>query len=1532
MKRMQSVFLVYLIVFSLFGNFVSAEDAPATGAATDSESDTFTLPDATQPDPRTLIETPEETAEREAGNPVVTATEPVEQVDGYLCKASDLSPEESLNLIDVLKNGFTGEELAGLNPGQDAKDNREELASNELVLINPNDENAAVKTEIPNKKFSPFEISQFLNTSVKGPFAFGVVLEDSLRTGRCETYSSEDCTLTGPNLKYRNSGAGILADLKPVKEAFTEIPYTEWLTGEKNLTQFSAEENDVLRAALVTEGDEEPQAKIVSRLEQELIPNSILTDVFEARLQTNCNNPSCVISIYSLFDKYFNSWMSSEMVVSTFGPSLLYQTKKLFGWTSRRGFLSGAREGYYDFLDRFRKRYVNAESFLGKLRTNRIKNILDKNNWRSWYQDMVGGHPDGSGYYIFQTEGFQHWWGKQQGAGGFLEKIKTAEERSDFIKLVKDMRSVQRAAKARTDEAELAWKLARDNPALGLNNPVTVQKKVDYGREIVSWMDETYDEMMGADYIEWITHHPNTGFYNKGVLQIRSDGSSEVIDLFQEHRNLQRILKKFKNDGTFKGFEETAEYGSRYQTNGDNLVLYAFDRDTAQNYRGLSYSNLDRAATGIRDTFAATDHGDIIRYSKQSVPFIQKRMGANAQLFEGSWKEAGELTPSGLVDRLTNGRTGPSGNMKFGVLNTQQMLDTVREKNWVSRRYWNSLDKLLAQEDELVRSYFTIKGGAKWTALPYGYWWAKKGFGIEGVSQYQLPQEWHDLKFTHGFENVYDYAYVDFFANEGSDQGDLFVQMIEKLPWKLILDEVSDKYNPVKNLYDSLTKNELRNETEGLAFYLTGPDSCIGCTVVIKSEGLSDFRPFFFVEDKEVVSYILEDTKSDTAKEKGQTLIAFAGHTNLEGKSGDEKGELIDLIEAISNDDVKTCKQAVEELNFQGVPIGQFIPEKFAEKGRVGAVLAGLESVTYGTFFWAGIFSTVAIQIVIAPQLHGCVDVDEGYYAHYFVPAKKEEDKTKGTTELSTEKVSDLVQNFKETFVDSYEGDQNTLTKQAVGDLGDELDKFVNDAKDNDIVQATLKFNGVSSGQLDSRTLFYFWCGEGCELNPSSYKEEGNTEIRGTNDVNLNIDYEKGQITADGVPIVQNPDNVRLSATDLSIPAIEIPKRVTETCLEQTTDVALEINAAGEVTILNQDLLKCIQDGVLHQTGLPMTTNKLNDVFGKLDAIVTSTHPNVRPLGDRIVAEGVPRKVADGKTAKVFVSANREVSLSSSNDDANSLGELQSLQFANGVIVVKPNGCYLTWLKHHADGILSKDDVEGIKSKLNRELDEKTQCEAPAIDFDIIPDFGSDFKVSKVDKFNTALDYQGPFSVFETPTKRYVISAERDENGDCKDHLRVVDKDTGDVTDYVGDISQTPDGLKITTGDGQEHDISFTTKDGAPFVQFDDEKPELLTAAQGKNGSFYYDPENGLWFAENAQLLPLIEAFREGIAAKVQPNGEVTANASGNSLTLNLGDKEDSGFLNLPSLPEQRYLIALMFIAMMVSFAYVQRKRKIIVQ
>ena len=60
----------------------------------------------------------------------------------------------------------------------------------------------------------------------------------------------------------------------------------------------------------------------------------------------------------------------------------------------------------------------------------------------------------------------------------------------------------------------------------------------------------------------------------------------------------------------------------------------------------------------------------------------------------------------------------------------------------------------------------------------------------------------------------------------------------------------------------------------------------------------------------------------------------------------------------------------------------------------------------------------------------------------------------------------------------------------------------------------------------------------------------------------------------------------------------------------------------------------------------------------------------------------------------------------------------------------------------------------------------------------------------------------------------------------------------------------------------------------------------------------------------------------------MQPNGETTATASGNVLNVDLGKNDDSSFLNLPSLPEQRALLLVFVFMLVAAFIAVQRRRR----
>ncbi|MBI2598202.1 MAG: hypothetical protein HYW50_03330, partial [Candidatus Diapherotrites archaeon] len=1057
-------------------------------------------------------------------------------------------------------------------------------------------------------------------------------------------------------------------------------------------------------------------------------------------------------------------------------------------------------------------------------------------------------------------------------------------------------------------------------------HPEARKALIDYGRSFGKLIED-FDDDIGLDGPDWFVRHPNTGFYNKGVLQVNT---GEVIDLFQEHRNFRIILNKFVDSGDFKNFEnELHLYRSVYGTDGHgNLLIYSFDPSTAKSVGHLDYAaGLEHAANNISNVWAKLDNGESIRVTPQSLKFIQSRVTKNIELFQGNWSPVGVVTPEEFASRIANGRV--RSNFTKAGPNMDQMLDMLRERNWISRRYFNALDKLMAQEDELLRTYFTVRGGLKWTAYPFTYWWAKKGFGAESISFYQVPDTWSDILIKHGTEKIFDYSYIDFFANAGSDQGDMFVQVLNYLPWEVIYEQLVENFAPdsVAKLYKQLTGEQMRNEVENIAFYLTGPSNCANCFLKIESDGeFKNFRPFFVVKNTKLSSYILEDTQSTAAKEKGQTLIAFAHKMNLEGKSGGAEGEPIDLVEAERNEskpdeekpdveeEVESCKEAIKSLPGYSTAnkILSFINLGLPEDEKIAAVLGGAQTLTYGVFFWPGIFSSVLVQTVYAPKLHGCIDTKEGYFVHYFLGAKKEEKVSKegNKVELSTEKFSNLATKLKDSLFGPFEGDTDNAVQQNTQKLIGEVNKLVKNAEENRVVQAKLDVSGTTAAQLKGINLSYIWCGPGCQRLAGQYRLEGRETVEDKNSKKkIDFNFKNGTLTENGKALVSNPDAVRLSALNTTIPAHEIPNRLYEMCIEPTKEVAIEISANGVANVRSLGARQCLSDAVANQTGLPIgSPDRLSDSFGLVQSVSTVTHPNISFLGDQIIAEGVPRKIAAGAGASLKILNNRKSSLSHSNDGVTDTGTVKAVQFENGQLIVLPNGCYSVWLRHHNGAILNQEDVTGLKPKLTSSYNEETQCEEPALELSALANPESSFLRGKVENFNTSLQKMGPFQIFETPAKRYVLYAEKDEKGECRDHLKEIDKETGKVEDFVGKVSATSDGVKITTPDGREHSLDFSAPNGVPQVSFDDKKPEILTSAQGKNGSFYYDPNTGLWYAENAQLLPLIEAFREGIATKVGPNNTTTSTASGNVLNLQF-DEDKGGLLNLPSLPENKWLL-----------------------
>ena len=1421
----------------------------------------------------------------------------------FSCNTTRISPEEVEKFKDeVFVKGFDGNAISSGTP---ANSERDALDSNKII-ITAQDENTAIKAEIPSEKIDPFEVQHLLGDYGKGAFAFGLVLDDSLRAGRCKDLQT--CPLSGSNLKLRNSSTGFIQETKSV--------VADLFDGNKyNIEALTEQDRTMIEAQLYMD-ENKVDAKTLRRIETAFIPNSILADSFLAKMETNCRNSACYINVYSLFDKYFNTWFSLDMVVSNFAPMLMSNARKMMGWSTRRGWPWQLKQ--LDFFKKFKTKMYGIDTLGGKMNMAKMDTDIMRYGLGNVFEDLVG---PGNNYKLIRSGPFAEWL-FQSLENGNLSKLNTPAQRAALVRVMKRINNYANVIDFKNKELKAIAETAMKN--FGVDSPQAKRAKLEWAQEIAkqAWY---MDDKLHLDLPEFWMRHPSTNLYPYSFMNRNTNETHNIP-----------TQAKYVRDNLFKPFFETPlddfeKVGVRWMPRGDcpgcifetdgigNIKLYG---PQAEAFLGrVNMKDIETVLTSYGDTMVKIPMTERwIMASSANMPHIKSLGVAELDVYRvGKMVDTGKvLTPEFLAATLTD--TYMVSRVSKAAGNSKIMLDTLLERNWETRRYASLLDKVMAEEAELIKRYFSLPMGAtKWTVLPYVYWGAKRGFGVENFSAYQLPTSWRSVEFKPAEGGIYDDAFIDFFANEGSDQGDLFIRLINNLPWKMALNAAVEQFAPLKDLYNKYTKGELRNQVENLAFYISAPDDCAECTFTLKSTNLQDFSPFFY-SNRELRSYILEDTESEKARKLGQTLISFSHHTNLEGstESGANKEGAIDLLEARRNK--TTCADKIAELHIAGIPFGRAIPKNLRGP-EIGGILAFSETIGYFAFMWSGILGSVVQQVVILPQLHECVDDEQGYYTHYFAPAKKETEGKKTASEISTQNVSDMIKENTDKFLETFKGDENSLTRSAVEKIGKSIEKLAGASTDSDIIQANLTTFGSASGQLKGKKLFYFWCQPGCELHKSEYPTEGRMIVSDENGSRAEFDYKNGVLSIDGRPVITNPDSVRLSYTDTRIPAIVVPNAITHIALPDSDALVFEITANGEAFVRDKQVLECIKSGVKEQSGLELKSDELSEAFGNVEMVVTDSHPGIKPLQDRIVAEGLPRKIAEGSGSKVNIFANKLVELSSSNDSDPKVGKLKSIQFKNGSIVYNPEKDeLLVLLRHHENAILQQNDVANLRGELAETKNPITDCIEPAIDLSVAVNGAADSQQqrNKEDNFNKALQHYGPYQVFETDTKRFVIYSKL-EAGECKDYFKVIDKETGEVlTDSpIKEIVQTPEGIKIITEDGKTHELDFSSDNGRPILTYNG-VPETLRYAQGVNGAFWYDPEKGLWYAENGQLLLLLEAFRQqGISTQARPDGSVSSTPGGNFMNVNLGEQSGLGF-NLPSLPENA-LYLFIFVSSMIA-------------
>jgi len=955
-----------------------------------------------------------------------------------------------------------------------------------------------------------------------------------------------------------------------------------------------------------------------------------------------------------------------------------------------------------------------------------------------------------------------------------------------------------------------------------------------------------------------------------------------------------------------------------------------------------------------------------------------------------------------------------------------EVIKTLGNKEWVGGRGRDALNQFIKTYNGTAYQRLITSNPAVF-GINFAYWEIKTGgatffgddFGLTKFSMYQLPQSYSALLIKHQeTPKIYEDAYVDFFANEGSDQGDLFMQFLNfgVLNWsnflaKEITAAVGANWaNSINNVLKKITEGQIRRSktddivlvTDSLnngcqnncnyivgAEYIeantrnaslqietdtAGTEAVAGQTETGSSQPVADnsndtqeeqskkdttqtkstsdnkvsldsISIYSYTPDGiNTLNYVLENTSEENQKKQGQTLITFSHHTDYDGTFSNQSTEnAINLLDARGKEE--TCAQAVENLTFAGMPIGKIVP-KSMRNYRYSIGLIAEQKLAYLVFPAAGytssflapaLTSDIPQMFLIMPQLHNCVDDEEGTYAHFFVSNTETERLAKDSKNKVGETIKGGVTKAEDAMSKVTSG---TELEKGVKYGAEQIKEFTGQKLvEYPIVQATYKTSGRTNTFVNGQ-LFFFEVGPGTKCNAVGYIDKGVETLKDKDtNISLTIDKEKGEMNAvdsEGnlkeIIGPENKDFVRLIGTNLGIPAKVVPRSLSYIPVPNNTEPLFEIDSFGNFSVKNADFLDCLRAGYEAQTGLtiPSNVSNLTEYLGAVK-VGNTVHPTtnylIKPQGTEIVAEGIPNYIATGTNAKAVILGNRRTTISPVDSRQITLGQNVGIQFENAQLIYsEEKRAYIMWVE--TTTVTNGNDIDKLKTEIIKEkATNGCDTEELGLNFSVTPKEDNDYAKANTDKLNKALEKVGPFQIFDTATKTFIFYVS--DPPECEQRLKIIDKETGEVTDQkIISTQQTPTGMIVKTDDGKTHDLGFSAEEGVPTLTYNGDK-ETLTSAQGKNGSFWYDPETGNWYTTNGNLIPFNDKFKDGITFAVDPNGLAVGTPGNQVFNIGTGGSGSSGNgINVPLTPESLPLLVFYVFVIVLGFLLIYSKKR----
>jgi hypothetical protein len=1440
------------------------------------------------------------------------------------CRTVEIDPRQKQSLWDnYLRQGLKPSKMypTGQRPVEPKEGEEKEIEEDQRFELNTVDPESreGLALGLPRESVSPNLGNPILSRTCKGEFSFGVVLDDTFRVARCE--GDVNVCAVSEGLRLRNSDGVVDTFTKSISSL---VPGNDEL--ESPFRTFKEANQETLDN--VTSVDEAAldnlQVKQVERQDSTKIPNHMQTSNYSGRFESVCQGGDaperCTIMVFSYFDKYYNSFYTGSMVSFTAGPLVyglgknvtarLTQFKGVpsvsLGNTKVAKALGGVR-------DKFRSLYVKDIDTLGSSISAKMTRV-DSSGVAGLRKDLEGTmgekdfskaleilNKDGSKALVdakklsAQREGINEFvLSRRRGVenvayslaattddaskiaimtskgieGSVGEKVgkKVVEKEFGRYKIMKDGR-MQSVAEGWEDFARGEAKYV-DN--LYVINPAG-QKEIGGTLSPGTTLDDSYFSSLGDDFF---VSGPD------GVpVGLTKDNASQITDLIKGRGEMQY----FKISGeTFKFQGDLVETGV-----------------SASGFSGLTPA-FARANSGKH---IKIPDGTMMELTEESVGGIQKAFGAAYRDPIKVYTATSTFDTAAMQEKFVE---------KFGKSfdnyrdNYKALQNNLELRGFFPRVRANALNQAIAYDSA---KWGQVAVAGKWMAgvpiASWAYWTVKKEQGF--IKGYEIQEgSFNNIGINTGQDLVYNDSFLDVFANASLNNGDFFEKAFEKLLFYF------DSFREV--LFDAKITHK-RESVQDVILYHSSNEDCPTCNVSYSFDGSIDaiIRSRTF---SNTVNYFLEKPDAKTYRGNGLTLGIYTHHSNI-----NFEGKIMEGIEEINIQKGVTLRNTCVDRAKNVALLGLFdyFSDSPTRMGLPIGILDNTVGVAAGVFFPASIGLALATSFTFSIALNkymddefdGCIDSEDGYFVQYFY--KPRENKEEGLNKL-TSLISGGSEQVKQQ--DALGADKFT---EAMSDIKNSVvDTLSNNEKE--FLQFKLETKGKGTAKFETPGLFLSWIAGGSYCSPTAIDRDSSTTLETANGEEVVLNKVSGQIIINDEVIIDNPDIVRTLIQNNIVGAMEMANSLTIVPANGYGDY-FELKPNGDILVVDPFALECLREGLEVQTGRTLISDSLVGMLGKVIEVQTLDTSQIVPQFSHFSVLGGELERGDLQT-NLLVDNNIEV-VTTNLIPKHSFDQLISITLEKGTILYDSQKKeFHVWARILAE-MLGKD-IKALRAEQTRVKNPITDCDEYAIDLSVLPVDSDVGAKENAEGMNQALKKAGPYQYFETNTKIFMFYSKL-ENGVCKDFMKVTDKATGKVlTDAeISQFENTGDGFRIKTEDGKTHDLKFSSENGNPYLDYNGQK-DLLLMAQGREGSFYFDPNTKTWRVANSQMLPMDDKFRTDGSLTT---GNVTT-PGGNPIYINTGSQGREGSFDIPLFEKsERFLFIIL--SALIALTILFRSKKV---